>query len=140
MLSLLPHPDRGPCTWSFVSVACFSSKSKASPSSKSTSTSTSTSPLAASASALRLQQRSKKRVLSPGKGQWSVVGYSTAAAYDLMTLSERLAEQGLYEASPLVDELVPICLYAKATYQFEDESNELTQKEMFFFEQGNDFT
>lgn len=66
-----------------------------------------------------------------------MVGYSTAGGYDLLTLSEKLEEQGLYEAGPLDDELAPICLYAKATYQVDGEADELTKREIFFFEQGS---
>ena len=98
-----------------------------------------------STSALRFQQRqkptSKKRALgaavSPAKDQWSVVGYSTAASYDLITLSERLAEQGLYKSDGLVDELLPLCLYANAAYQVDGDANEMTKREIFFFEQGS---
>ena len=98
-----------------------------------------------STSALRFQQRqkptSKKRALgaavSPAKDQWSVVGYSTAASYDLITLSEKLAEQGLYKSDGLVDELLPLCLYANAAYQVEGDADEMTKREIFFFEQGS---
>ena len=97
-----------------------------------------------STSALRFQQRqkptSKKKALgpvSPGKDQWSVVGYSTAASYDLVTLSEKLAEQGLYKSGALVDELLPLCLYANAAYQVDGDADEMTKREIFFFEQGS---
>ena len=102
-------------------------------------------PSKGSTSALRFQQRqkptSKKKALgaalSPAKDQWSVVGYSTAASYDLITLSERLAEQGLYKSDGLVDELLPLCLYANAAYQVDGDADEMTKREIFFFEQGS---
>ena len=102
-------------------------------------------PSKGSTSALRFQQRqkptSKKKALgsgvSPAKDQWSVVGYSTAASYDLITLSERLAEQGLYKSDGLVEELLPLCLYANAAYQVDGDADEMTKREIFFFEQGS---
>ena len=113
--------------------------------SSSSSSSTSNPPSKGSTSALRFQQRqkptSKKKALgaavSPAKDQWSVVGYSTAASYDLITLSERLAEQGLYKSGGLVDELLPLCLYANAAYQVDGDADEMTKREIFFFEQGS---
>lgn len=115
-------------------------------SSSSSSSATANSQSKGSTSALRFQQRqrptSKKKALGPvspgiGKDQWSVVGYSTAASYDLVTLSEKLAEQGLYKSGALVDELLPLCLYANAAYQVDGDADEMTKREIFFFEQGS---
>ena len=89
-----------------------------------------------SLSALRFAQRrtnpSKKRAaFLPDKGQGSLVGYSTAENYNLLTLEAALEEQGLYEVHALVDDLVPLCLYAKPKYNVDG------GKEIFFFEHGS---
>jgi hypothetical protein len=48
-----------------------------------------------------------------------------------MSRTPRLDVQGLYEAQPLAEELLPTCLYVKARYKVDEE------KDIFFFDDGS---
>lgn len=84
--------------------------------------------------ALRFRARVGKKRTSPGKDDWSVVGYSTANSFDMLGLQDGLQEQLIYKEISLVDELCGQCIYV--TNQYHTEAD-VQSKDIFFFKDGN---
>jgi len=74
-----------------------------------------------------------KRADVPGKDEWSVVGYSSGEALDLLGLAEGLENQLIYTRTPLSPDLDPHCLYVTNSYNVEPLQE---KKEIFFFKIG----
>jgi len=84
--------------------------------------------------ALRFKTRKSKKKNIPGKGEWSVVGYSVAKSFDMIGLQEGLYEQLIYNQIELEDELNGSCVCV--TNKYATDQDELL-KEIFFFKDGN---
>jgi len=85
-------------------------------------------------SALRFKARqASKRKLGPGQNEWSVVGYSSAEALDLLGLQDGLQQQSLYSQVPLSEDLEPSCVFVTNKYNLDGDEK---SKEIFFFKVG----
>jgi len=86
-------------------------------------------------SALRYKGRNSlaKRRSTPGKDEWSTVGYSVAESLDLIGLSQAIQEQLIYSQMPLADDVDHSCLYATNKYHID---SDVQHKEIFFFKEG----
>ncbi|XP_023342438.1 required for meiotic nuclear division protein 1 homolog [Eurytemora carolleeae] len=82
----------------------------------------------------RFKARSGKKKTTPGKDEWSVVGYSAANSFDMFGLQEGLQRQLIYSEISLIDELYGNCLYVTNKYKSDLEEQ---NKEIFFFKDGN---
>jgi len=92
----------------------------------------------------------KNLVSKPSKDAWKVVGYSMADSFDLVTLQQQIAQQGVYDVSFLHEELNQTCIYATATYDIDDPKPNSSsdegrwggfqgrpRREIFFFADGS---
>lgn len=87
-------------------------------------------------SALRYKPRptgKQRRSDTPGKDEWSVVGYSSSESIDLLGLQEGLEKQLIYSRVPLSSDLEPHCLYVTNRYNLEHQEK---SKEIYFFKIG----
>jgi len=84
-------------------------------------------------SALKYKSRNAayKKRLTPGKDEWSIVGYSVAESFDIIGLSEALVEQRIYDQIRLADDVDHSCLFVTNQYQVDVET-----KEIFIFKEG----
>ena len=91
----------------------------------------------------RLPGTAKKKfgeLSKPSKDARNVVGYATAASYDLVGLEQALVQQDVYQVFSLHQELSDLCLCARAKYNIESESSETEEeplREIFFFADGS---
>jgi len=86
---------------------------------------------------LRPARLNLKKKPSIGRDSWSVVGYSTADRYNLLSLSEKLSAQGLYYQVQLTDDVEGNCICVKSSYEENEELNPISVKEIFFFDDGS---
>ena len=90
-----------------------------------------------------LKARPKKKKIPPRRDAWSVVGYSTADEYNLMSLAQTLSRQGYYEALTLSEDLDGQCLCVRSIYShLSSETTDpsmarILSKDIFFFADGS---
>jgi len=81
-----------------------------------------------------------KKQIKPYKDAWNVVGYSTAESFDLVSLEQELASQGVYDVLSIHEELNETCICAKARIDTDGEIGDdgtRPRREIFFFSDGS---
>jgi len=84
-------------------------------------------------SSLKYKSRSgaSKKRLTPGKDEWSIVGYSVAESFDILGLVEGVERQRIYSQMPLADDVDHSCLYITNQLQVDVQT-----REIFIFKDG----